>query len=158
MTIDEAIAHEREVAIEQSSIATELLIGGCDASKYIECKEEHEQLAEWLEELKKYQKYGTPDGYGAALKAYDDCYFEKEEISNELHEYRQLGTLEEVRDAVEKQIPKSPTYEGDGYAPDGSFVWDEWICPHCGSRFEVEYDDYDYCPNCGQHIDWSEGE
>lgn len=52
MTIDEAITHAREVAIEQSSIATELLIGGCDASKYIECKEGHEQIAEWLEELK----------------------------------------------------------------------------------------------------------
>lgn len=76
----------------------------------------------------------------------------------ELQEYKQLGTLEEIKNAVDKQIPKSPTYEGDGYAPDGSFVWDEWLCPHCGSRYEVEYDDYDYCPNCGQHIDWSEEE
>lgn len=160
MTIDEAITHAREVA-EKNYLQGMLChanpndeeLDGC-----IECGREHEQLAEWLEELKKYQAHGTPDGYGAALKAYDDCYFEKEEISNELQEYRQLGTLEEVRDAVEKQIPKSPTYEGDGYAPDGSFVWDEWICPHCGSRFEVEYDDYDYCPNCGQHIDWSEEE
>lgn len=23
---------------------------------------------------------------------------------------------------------------------------------------KVNYDDYDYCPNCGQHIDWSEEE
>ena len=58
--------------------------------------------------------------------------------------------------SLNKQIPKSPTYDGDGYAPDGSFVWDEWLCPHCGSRFEVDIDDYDYCPNCGQCIDWSE--
>ena len=76
----------------------------------------------------------------------------------ELQEYKQLGTLEEVREAVEKQRTKKPTYDGDGYAPDGTFVWDEWICHHCGSRFEVDYDDYDYCPNCGQHIDWSEEE
>lgn len=60
--------------------------------------------------------------------------------------------------SLNKQIPKSPTYDGDGYAPDGSFVWDEWLCPHCGSRFEVDIDDYDYCPNCGQCIDWSEEE
>ena len=60
--------------------------------------------------------------------------------------------------ALNKQIPKSPTYDGDGYAPDGSFVWDEWLCPHYGSRFEVDIDDYDYCPNCGQCIDWSEEE
>ena len=58
--------------------------------------------------------------------------------------------------ALEKQIPKKPTYEGDGYAPDGTFVWDEWLCPCCGARYEVDYDDYDFCPNCGQKIDWSD--
>lgn len=56
-------------------------------------------------------------------------------------------------EALEKQLPKKPTYEGDGYAPDGTFVWDEWLCPHCGSGYEVDYDDYSYCPNCGQRID-----
>lgn len=67
-----------------------------------------------------------------------------------------MSWQEEVREASEKQKAKEPTYEGDGYAPDGTFVWDEWLCPRCGSRYEVDYDDYDYCPNCGQHIDWSE--
>ena len=64
--------------------------------------------------------------------------------------------LEMAIKALEKQIPKKLTYEGDGYAPDGTFVWDEWLCPCCGSRYEVDYDDYDYCPNCGQKIDWSD--
>ena len=73
---------------------------------------------------------------------------------DELQQYKQLGTMEEVRDAVEKQRAKSQTYDGDGYAPDGTFVWDEWLCPCCGSRFEVEYEEHDYCPNCGQHILW----
>lgn len=58
--------------------------------------------------------------------------------------------------ALEKQIPKKPTYDGDGYAPDGTFVWDEWICPCCGTRYEVDYDEHDFCPNCGQKIDWSD--
>ena len=61
-------------------------------------------------------------------------------------------------EALEKQLPKKPTYEGDGYASDGTFIWDEWLCPHCGSRYEVDYDDYGYCPNCGQRIDWEEEE
>lgn len=56
--------------------------------------------------------------------------------------------------ALEKQIPQSPTYEGDGYA-DGVLVYDTWICPCCDHHYEVDYDDYDYCPNCGQRIDWS---
>ena len=60
--------------------------------------------------------------------------------------------------ALEKQIPKKPTYDGDGYAPDGTFVWDEWLCPCCRSRYEIDYDEYDFCPNCGQAIDWSEKE
>ena len=59
-------------------------------------------------------------------------------------------------EALEKQVPKKPTYDGDGYAPDGTFVFDEWLCPNCNSRYEVDYDNYDYCPNCGQKIDWSE--
>lgn len=91
----------------------------------------------------------------------DEVAFDFDRAINALkenQEYHQFGTLEEVRDAVERQKAKSPTYEGDGYAPDGTFVWDEWLCPHCGSRFEVDYDDYNYCPDCGQKIDWGEEE
>jgi hypothetical protein len=60
--------------------------------------------------------------------------------------------------ALEKQIPKKPTYEGDGYAPDGTLIYDTWICCCCDKRYEVDYDDYDYCPNCGQKLDWSDEE
>lgn len=67
-----------------------------------------------------------------------------------------IDALEMGIRALEKQPPKKPTYDGDGYAPDGTFVWDEWLCPCCGSRYEVDYDDYGYCPNCGQKIDWSD--
>ena len=42
MTIDEAIAHAREVASRKFD----------DRVHCISCAEEHEQLAEWLEELK----------------------------------------------------------------------------------------------------------
>lgn len=58
--------------------------------------------------------------------------------------------------ALEKQIAKKPTYEGDGYAPDGTLVYDTWVCPCCGSSYELDYDDCDYCPNCGQNLDWSD--
>ena len=60
--------------------------------------------------------------------------------------------------SASKERPRRPTYEGDGYAPDGTFVYDTWICPNCGTRYEVDYDDYDYCPNCGQRIDWRDEE
>lgn len=59
-------------------------------------------------------------------------------------------------EALEKQLPKQPNFSGDGYAPDGTFVYDTWECPCCGKEYEVDYDEYDYCPNCGQRLDWSE--
>ena len=57
-------------------------------------------------------------------------------------------------EALEKQIPEIPDYEGDGYA-DGELVYDTWICPRCGRHYEIDYDHYVYCPECGQLIDWS---
>mgnify|MGYP000994185122 FL=1 len=64
--------------------------------------------------------------------------------------------MNEMHELKERDTAKKPTYEWDGYAPDGTFVWDEWLCPNCGTRYEVDYDEYDHCPNCGQRIDWSE--
>lgn len=63
----------------------------------------------------------------------------------------EINTLKKV---LEKQIAKTQNYEGDGYY-NGELVLDTWICPNCGKSYEVDYDNYDYCPNCGQHIDHS---
>ena len=75
----------------------------------------------------------------------------------EVQKYRAIGTQEECRAAVEKQTAKKPDYEGDGYA-DGHLVYDTWICPCCGKHYEVDYDNYNYCPDCGQKLDWSDEE
>ena len=64
--------------------------------------------------------------------------------------------LDTAIEALEKQLPKQPNFSGDGYAPDGTFVYDTWECPCCGKEYEVDYDEYDYCPNCSQALDWSE--
>lgn len=72
-----------------------------------------------------------------------------------LKEYRKLGTVEELRQAKEKQNAKKPSVEGDGES-DGQIVYDTWICPCCDKRYEIDYDNYDYCPECGQHIDKSD--
>lgn len=56
--------------------------------------------------------------------------------------------------ALEKQIPKIPDLWGDGYS-DGQFVCDMYTCPNCGENYEIDYDHYEYCPKCGQHMDKS---
>ena len=80
-----------------------------------------------------------------------------EELEAEVEEYQAIGTPEECRAAVEKQTARRPDYEGDGYA-DGHLVYDTWICPCCGKHYEVDYDNYNYCPDCGQKLDWSDEE
>ncbi len=52
--------------------------------------------------------------------------------------------------AVAKQLPKKPEYEGDG---------DYAICPVCGlDNFEYGINNWgcNYCPKCGQALDWSD--
>ena len=74
----------------------------------------------------------------------------------ELQQYRQIGTVDEFREAKERQIAEKPDYEGDGDY-NGEPVYDTWICPNCEEHYEVGYDDQEYCPKCGQHIkheDW----
>lgn len=92
--------------------------------------------------------------YDAAIKAL-----------KEVQQYQAIGTHEEcvrknftfksLLEAREKQTPKKPDLEGDGYGDDGVLIYDTWICPCCGKRYEIDYEEYDYCPNCGQAIDWS---
>lgn len=88
------------------------------------------------------------------------CYIKqatKEAIKalEEIQQYRAIGTVEEFKALKEKNDPKIPNYEGDGYYK-GQIVLDTWICPNCEKEYEVDYEEYDYCPNCGQRIDHSE--
>ena len=64
--------------------------------------------------------------------------------------------IEVLQELVDKAVPKKPFYEADGYDENGELIYDTWICPNCNHYYEVDYDDYDYCPNCGQVIDWSD--
>ena len=58
MTLDEAIVHAREVASEERRRSGICVQNDSECDKFstcLKCAEEHEQLAEWLEELKYYK-------------------------------------------------------------------------------------------------------
>ena len=108
MTIDEAIVHAREVASRKFD----------DRVHCIRCAEEHEQLAEWLEELKQYRAIGTQDECLAAV--------EKQKAKKPIIEY------EQTHDCVTEIEWKCPVC-GANYvelAPCG-----EW-CRYCGTKLD----------------------
>ncbi|MBO5069925.1 MAG: hypothetical protein J6C37_06140 [Roseburia sp.] len=58
--------------------------------------------------------------------------------------------------ALENQIPIKPNLEGDGYDNEGNLIYGTWLCPNCDAHYEIDYDDYNYCPICGQKVDLSD--
>lgn len=77
MTIDEAISHAREVAecqkmsarlIEDNAYIPESVDKEAITHGNTICADEHEQLAEWLEELKQYRAIGTVEECRAAME------------------------------------------------------------------------------------------
>ena len=80
MTIDEAISRIREVAEKHRNniVPKERYhnMPWIDKSNEVNMRsaEEHEQLAEWLEELKAYREIGTVEGYKSAIECYTEEY------------------------------------------------------------------------------------
>lgn len=68
----------------------------------------------------------------------------------EIQQYREIGTVEECREAVKKQKLKTP-------GRTGMDEQDCYICPNCGADIG-SIDDYfprdRYCHECGQAIKW----
>lgn len=78
MTIDEAIAHAREVANEQKRRSGTCVQNDSECDKFsacLKCAEEHEQLASWLEELSRRrveELFGKTNEKAIRDKAIDD--------------------------------------------------------------------------------------
>ena len=79
------------------------------------------------------------------------------ECMEEVEQYRALGTVEELKEAREKQVAKKPIEYEDKY----------YACPRCEGTVMYKWDEYltklkskkyglPYCLGCGQKLDWSE--
>lgn len=64
----------------------------------------------------------------------------------EIQQYREIGTVEECRKAVEKRKPKKPR--------DIEYDYSYFICPTCGEGIYVSdnFESHKFCLNCGQAI------
>ncbi len=81
--------------------------------------------------------------YDAAIKALE-----------EVQQYRQIGTVEECRAAVEKQTAKKVENSGE-------HIPFEWYCPTCGNTLcDDGWKDTEiaFCEECGQKINWGNDE
>ena len=74
----------------------------------------------------------------------------------EIQQYREIGTVEECREAVEKQIPKKPipiNYQDYADKIDNAeFFEGSYFCPNCGTVLRSG----SYCNRCGQKLGWNE--
>lgn len=90
-------------------------------------------------------------GKGTDGKAFEDMEMAIEALK-EIQQYREIGTVEECREAVEKQKAKKPDSSGMDEQ-------DYYTCPNCGADIG-NIDDYfqrdRYCHECGQAIQWNE--
>jgi hypothetical protein len=95
-----------------------------------------------------YERKNEIQGYEMAIKALE-----------EVQQYRQIGTVEECREAVEKQTAKKVT----------SFDYHNgtvnYGCPICKRKIISKIDGEwcggtfnEYCDRCGQKLDWSDGD
>ena len=67
----------------------------------------------------------------------------------EIREYRELGTVEELKALKEKNEPKKPIMATNMMLKNRDF-----ICPNCEIKMPLKFK---YCNHCGQKIDWEGG-
>lgn len=73
----------------------------------------------------------------------------------ELDAYKEIGTVEECRESVEKQKAEKIEYETNAVFNTGFGHYRMGKCPICDSRYNSN-DEINYCSKCGKKLDWSE--
>lgn len=100
-----------------------------------------EEAISALKEIQQYRKIGTVEEFEKLKLAENGIIWG---LIDEYVAYKQVGTVEECREAVEKQKPKNIEKIREG----------EYCCPKCYTVYDDCIFEYDYCINCGQAIQW----
>lgn len=64
-----------------------------------------------------------------------------------------LYCMDRILEALEKQVAKEAIIIADKCS-DGEFMFHAWECPSCGQNYVLDFGKSDYCPNCGQKLNW----
>lgn len=127
-------------------------------------REIDKMYSEQAKELCEYKKLGTFE----ELKILKETHLTGNELVQiycrlkQLEEYENLGYLEDVRQAVDKQKIKKPyisEVDSDLFDCDTHReTVDVYKCPACDSFLSVvnEEEYIKHCPKCGQKLDWSD--
>ena len=86
------------------------------------------------------------------LADYEDTGMTPEQVIEMQIDWVAMKTASET---YREEKAERPEMYVDGYDRDGNIAYTEWYCPRCYMCYEMEYGHYNYCPNCGQKIDWS---
>ena len=121
------------------------------------------------EAIERFQECVKNNGKCEKCNFFTNCgIYEMEELAiqalEEVLQYRQIGTVEECRESVEKQTPKKPEFVDTRFMNNGKHISDGcqlqkcYKCPNCNQHIFHVWDDELHCKHCGQLLDWSDEE
>ena len=142
MTENEAIERIKKDACNNSCMIPQLCKDGC---MYGHTKCAFSMAIKALEEVQQYRQICTPEVLALATKLVNiakNC-GTIGKVIDEWVDYKEIGTVEECRKAVEKQMEKK-------VITNHSWTHYHFYCPIC----KAEVNGMKYCPNCGQKLDW----
>ena len=116
---------------------------------------ENEAIRDLQYLIGEYSAYPPETGVNATVGSLQYCITALKEIQ----QYREIGTVEECREAREKQMPKAPKDrlkieplidENGAYVDADTTVY--ILCPNCGELVGMDEDIDRFCRECGQAI------
>lgn len=100
-----------------------------------------------LDEVQEYHAIGrTPDMVRGLIGGYKRARKQCQEATSQLKQYEEIGTLEQCREALNKQAEKIVRDQQKT-----KYIWAAGYCPVCGTGITSRWN---YCQNCGQKVKW----